>query len=320
MGRYIARRLLTAIPVLTGIMLLAFVLVQSMPGDPLRMLIPPELLAGEQGEQFLAAQRERFGLNDPLIVQFFTWVGQLLQGNLGFSFHLGKPVVGLLADRAFPTLILMFGSMIVALLFAVPVGLMAALRRNRTFDYVASGVGMSVIAVPSFFTALAVIYIFGVKLRWLPPGGMGEDGVVDFLQHAILPILVLSAALFGPYMRYTRQSALEVLNQPYITAARARGASRRLVIGKHTLKNAAIPIATVTIVQIPLLVGGAIVIETMFSWPGTGLIVFNAITTRDFPVIIGFTLIVAVIVVLSQLFLDVFIAWLDPRVRIEGGR
>lgn len=318
MGRYMARRLLTAIPVITGIMLLSFVLVQSMPGDPLRMLMPPDLLQGSQGQEFLAAQRARFGLDDPIVVQFFRWVGELFQGNLGYSFHLGKPVTEILAERAGPSLILMGGSMLVALVLAVPVGLMAAIRRNRPFDYLASGVGMSVIAIPSFFTALAAIYIFGVKLRWFPPGGMGEEGIGDFLFHAILPIGVLSASLFGPYMRYTRQSALEVLNQPYITAARARGASRRLIVGKHTLKNAAIPIATVTIVQIPLLVGGAIVIETMFSWPGTGLIVFNAITTRDFPVIIGFTLVVALIVVLSQLFLDLFIAWLDPRVRIEG--
>jgi peptide/nickel transport system permease protein len=289
-----------------------------MPGDPLRMLMPPELLQGSEGQEFLAAQRERFGLDDPVIIQFFHWVGELFQGNLGYSFHLGKPVTEILAERAGPTLILMGGSMLIALVIAVPVGLMAALRRNRPFDYLASSAGMTVIAIPSFFTALAAIYIFGVKLRWLPPGGMGEDGLGDFMIHAILPIGVLAASLFGPYMRYTRQSALEVLNQPYITAARARGASRRLVVGKHTLKNAAIPIATVTIVQIPLLVGGAIVIETMFSWPGTGLVVFNAITTRDFPVIIGFTLVVALIVVVSQLFLDLFIAWLDPRVRIEA--
>ncbi len=320
MGRYVLRRLLTSIPVVTGIMLLSFVLVQSMPGDPLLMLIPPDLLQGAEGQAFLAAQRERFGLDDPLIVQFFRWVGELFQGNLGFSFHLGKPVTEILGDRAGPSLILMGGSMLVALVIAVPTGLVAALRRNRAFDYVASAVGMSVIAIPSFFTALAVIYIFGVKLRWLPPGGMGEEGIGDFLIHAIMPIGVLSAALFGPYMRYTRQSALEVLNEPYITAARARGVSRSLVVGKHTLKNAAIPIATVTVVQIPLLVGGAIVIEKMFAWPGTGLIVFNAITTRDFPVIIGFTLLVALIVVLSQLFLDLFIGWLDPRVRIEGAQ
>ena len=136
----------------------------------------------------------------------------------------------------------------------------------------------------------------------------------------MLPIAVLSAALFGPYMRYTRQAALEVLNEPYITAARARGASPSKVVFKHVLKNAAIPIATVTIVQIPLLVGGAIVVERMFAWPGTGGVVFNAITTRDYPVIIGFTLVVAVIVVISQLLLDLIIAWLDPRVRLGGAK
>jgi peptide/nickel transport system permease protein len=237
---------------------------------------------------------------------------------MGFSFQLQRPVTDVLAERAAPTLVLMGSSMVIALMVALPVGLAAALRRNGAFDYAASAVGMSVIAVPSFFTALAAIYIFGVKLRWLPAGGMGEGSIATQVKHAILPVGVLSAALFGPYMRYTRQSALEVLNQPYITAARARGAARWIVIGKHVLKNAAIPIATVTIVQIPLLVGGAIVIETMFAWPGAGLIVFNSITRRDFPVIIGFTLVVALIVVVSQLLLDLFIAWLDPRVRVEA--
>jgi len=315
-GQYVARRLIAAVPVVTGIMLLAFVLVQSMPGDPLLMLIPPDLLQGPEGVEFLEAQRERFGLNDPVIIQFFKWVGELFQGNMGFSFQLQRPVTDVLAERAGPTVLLMGSSMVIALLMALPVGLAAALRRNRPFDYIASAFGMSVIAVPSFFTALAAIYIFGVKLRWLPAGGMGEGAILTQLKHMILPIGVLSAALFGPYMRYTRQSALEVLNEPYITAARARGAARHLVIGKHVLKNAAIPIATVTIVQIPLLVGGAIVIETMFAWPGAGLLVFNSITRRDFPVIIGFTLVVALIVVISQLLLDLFIAWLDPRVRV----
>lgn len=318
MGAYVLRRLSAAVPVLVGIMLLSFVLVQSMPGDPLRMLIPPELLTGN--EEFIETQRRRYGLDDPLIVQFLHWVKELFQGNLGYSFHLSQPVRGVLADRAWPSIVLMGGSTLLALLVAVPVGLRAALRRNRMFDHVASALGMSVIAIPSFFTSLLAIYVFGVKLQWLPAGGMGRDGFVDYIQHAVLPIAVLAAALFGPYMRYTRQAALEVLNEPYITAARARGVSPLKVVFKHVLKNAAIPIATVTIVQIPLLVGGAIVVEKMFAWPGTGGVVFNAITTRDYPVIIGFTLVVAVIVVLSQLLLDLVIAWLDPRVRLGGAK
>jgi ABC-type dipeptide/oligopeptide/nickel transport system permease component len=303
--------------VLTGIMLLSFVLVQSMPGDPLSMLIPPELLGGAS-EEFIAAQRERYGLDDAIIVQFFHWVGEVFQGNLGYSFHHSRPVTDILRERAVPTLVLMGGSMFVALLLAVPTGLVAATQRNRALDTAASAMGMSVIAIPSFFTSLIAIYIFGVKLRWLPAGGMGQDGFFDYIEHAFLPIAVLSASLFGPYMRYTRQAALEVLNEPYITAARARGVAPWLILVKHVLKNAAIPIATVTIVQIPLLVGGAIVVETMFAWPGTGQVVFKAISTRDFPVIIGFTLMVALIVVISQLILDLVIAWLDPRVRLEG--
>lgn len=317
MGRYILRRIAASIPVLTGIMLLSFVLVQSMPGDPLLMLIPPELF-GSASDGFIEAQRERYGLDDPLIVQFYHWLREVFQGNLGYSFHHSRPVTDILGERAVPTLVLMGGSMAVALMLAVPTGLVAATHRNRALDTAASAVGMSVIAIPSFFTSLVAIYVFGVKLGWLPPGGMGEEGFVDYVKHAFLPIAVLSASLFGPYMRYTRQAALEVLNEPYITAARARGVSPRLILAKHVLKNAAIPIATVTIVQIPLLVGGAIVVETMFAWPGTGLVVFNAISTRDFPVIIGFTLMVALIVVISQLVLDLVIAWLDPRVRLEG--
>jgi ABC-type dipeptide/oligopeptide/nickel transport system permease component len=316
MARYVVRRIVAALPVVAGIMLLAFLMVQSMPGDPMRMLIPPDLLQGPEGEEFLAARRAQFGLDDPILIQFVRWAGQALQGNLGFSFHLNQPVSQILLDRAGPTLLLMGTSMALALVTAVPVGLFAAMRRNRTFDYTASAVGMSFIAIPGFFTAIAAIYIFAVKLRWLPAGGMSLEGFADAFRHLVLPVGVLSTSLFGIYMRYTRQSALEVLNEPYITAARARGAFNRWVVGKHVLKNAAIPIATVTIVHIPILVGGAIVTETIFAWPGAGRIVFNSITTRDFPVIIGFTLVVALVVVLSQLVLDLVVAWLDPRVRM----
>jgi len=314
-GRYVIRRVVASLPVLGGIVLLAFVMVQSMPGDPMRMLIPPELLQGSQGEEFLAARRKRFGLDDPLLVQFGRWFWQMLQGNLGYSFHRNEPVSSILLDKAGPTLLLMGTSMAIALLVAVPVGLAAALRRNRAFDYVASSVGMVFIAIPSFFTSMVAIYVFAVRLRWLPAGKMDLSSVGEAFRHLVLPVAVLASGLFGVYMRYTRQAALEVLNEPYITAARARGAFNRWVVGKHVLKNAAIPIATVTIVQIPILVSGAIVIESMFAWPGAGQVVFNSITTRDFPVIIGFTLVVAIVVVLSQLALDLLIAWLDPRVR-----
>ena len=304
---------------LAGIILLAFVMVQSMPGDPMRMLIPPDVLEGAEGEQFLAARRERFGLDDPLFVQFGRWIGEMLQGNLGYSFHLNDSVSHILWERAWPTLLLMGTSMGLALLFAVPVGLWAALHRNKTVDYAASTISMAFIAIPGFFTCIAAIYVFAVRLRWLPAGGMGENGVGDTVRHMVLPVAVLSTSLFGIYMRYTRQAALEVLNEPYITAARARGAPERWVVGKHVLKNSAIPIATVTIVHLPILVSGAIVTETIFAWPGAGRVVFNSIVTRDFPVIIGFTLVVAIVVVVSQLILDLVVAWLDPRVRMGGG-
>jgi peptide/nickel transport system permease protein len=281
----------------------------------MRMLIPPELLSGSGGEEFLAARRARFGLDDPLVVQFGRWLWQMLQGNLGYSFHRNEPVSDILLERAGPTLLLMGTAMATALLMAVPVGLCAALRRNRGFDYAASALGMTFIAIPSFFTSMAAIYLFAVRLGWLPAGGMELGSIGEALRHLVLPVGVLSTSLFGVYMRYSRQAALEVLNEPYITAARARGAPMRWIVGKHVLKNAAIPIATVTIVQIPILVSGAIVTETLFAWPGAGRAVFSSITTRDFPVIIGFTLVVAVVVVLSQLVLDLLVAWLDPRVR-----
>jgi peptide/nickel transport system permease protein len=315
MGRYVLRRLAAALPVLGGIMLLAFVMVQSMPGDPMRMLVPPELLSGEGGEEFIAARRERFGLDDPIFVQFGRWFWEMLQGNLGYSFHRNEPVADILRSRAGPTLLLMGSAMLVAILVAIPLGLLAAIRRNGVFDYAASAFSITFIAVPGFFTSLGAIYLFAVRLRWLPAGGMELGSVSEAVRHLALPVLVLSMSLMGVYMRYTRQAALEVLSEPYITAARARGAPARWVIGKHVLKNAAIPIATVTIVQIPILVSGAIVTETIFAWRGAGRVVFDSITTRDFPVIIGFTMVVAIVVVLSQLVLDILVAWLDPRVR-----
>ena len=308
------------VPVLIGIMLLSFILVQSMPGDPLRMLIPPELLAGN--EDFIETQRRRYGLDDPLIVQFVNWGKEVLQGNLGYSFHLSKPVREVLGGRIVPSLVLMGGSMLLALAVAVPVGLLCRAAAQQVVRL--RGLGPRHVG----HRDPELLHVAARDLRVRRQAAMAagrRDGSSTASSttssHAVLPIVVLAAALFGLYMRYTRQAALEVLNEPYITAARAL---RRVALqggvqtrAEERSRSRSRPSRSC---RSRCSSSGAIVAETMFAWPGDRAgSCSTSITTRDYPVIIGFTLIVAVIVVISQLLLDLVIAWLDPRVRLGGG-
>ncbi len=314
---YIARRLLIAIPVLFGVMLIAFLLVRMLPGDPVYIMSDPESLTNTV---LYEARREALGLNDPLPVQFAAWAGEVLQGNLGFSFHREVPVWDIIYPRIWPTVLLTGSSILAALAVGIPAGLNAALRQNSAFDYTASAASMLAISIPAFFLGMLAIYVFSLTLGWLPAGGMRtvgvEPSISDTLQHLILPAGVLAAVLAGPYTRYTRQSVLDVIRQEYVTTADAKGVPRRQVVRRHILRNALIPLTTVVAIQIPSLLAGAVVIETVFSWPGMGLLVIESITSRDYPVILAIVMLTAVVVMLFNLLADVITAFLDPRVRL----
>jgi peptide/nickel transport system permease protein len=315
---YLVRRLLIAIPVLFGILLISFVFVRLLPGDPMQVLLSPEQLGSSP--EFVAQRRAELGLDDPVTVQYVAWVREVFQGNLGYSFHRRVPVTEMIGDRVGPTLLLTSAGVGLALLIGVPVGVFAALKQNSWVDYLSAAGSMLAISIPNFFLGLMAIYVFALWLGWLPTGGMGTLGAeptfLDTVSHLALPAGVLSAVLLGPYVRYTRQSMLEVLRQDYITTANAKGVSRPGVTVFHALRNALVPLTTVLAIQIPALLAGTVIIETIFSWPGVGRLVLVAITSRDYPVILGVVLMSALLVMIFNLLADVAAAILDPRIRL----
>ena len=318
MVNYVVKRTLIAVPVLFGILAMAFIMTRALPGDPLLMMMSIEDFGAP--EEFLEQRREALGLNRSLPAQYAIWVGEVFQGNLGTSFHRRVPITELIGARIQPTLILTLAGVGIALLIGIPTGIMAAIRQNTWFDYTSSVGSMVAVSIPNFFLGLMAIFVFSIRLRWFPTGGMGtlggEPNLWDSMRHLIMPAAVLSAVLVGPYVRYTRQSMLDVLRQDYITTATAKGVPRQRILVLHGLRNALIPLLTVIAIQIPGLLAGTVIIETIFSWPGMGQLVLEGITRRDYPIIVGVVLVSATLVMLFNLLADIGAAVLDPRIRL----
>lgn len=318
MGQYILRRLAISLPVLIGITIVTFIIINLAPGDPVNAMISPEV-AAELGPEWLEGQRRALGLDQPLPVRYVLWVGQLAQGNLGFSYQDRQPITDKIAERVMPTLRLMLTVQVFALAVALPIGILSALRQYSWIDYVATIFGFTAIAIPSFFLALAGIYVFAVKLKWVPTAGMATIGAppsfLDAVHHLILPAVVLGLAQAAPIIRYTRSSMLETVRQDYVRTARAKGLSERIVVSGHALRNALIPLITVIALTLPQLLGGAVIIEQVFSWPGMGTLAIAAVRGRDYPTIMAINLIGATAILVSNLLADVLYAWVDPRVK-----
>ncbi|WP_219950170.1 ABC transporter permease [Salinibacterium sp. M195] len=318
----LARRLTLSLVVLVGISMLLFVLLQIMPGDPARMMIDPLSFRGDW-EEAVARRRAELGLDQPLVVQYGIWISEVLKGNFGYSYVNGRPVTELLFSRVDATVRLTGTALLIALAVGIPVGIIAAIRRNTVVDYGATVVSLLAISVPSFFVALLGIYVVCLKLGWLPTAGMnspGESGFLDSLVHLILPASILGFALAGPWVRYSRAAMLEVLNQDFLTTARSKGLSSFSIISRHALRNAMIPLVSVLAIQIPNLLAGAVVIEQIFSWPGMGRLALDAVRARDYPVVLGFVLFVAVFVLIANLIADILYAAIDPRIRLTGAK
>src|SRR5215207_1081404 len=320
MYRWIVRRILISIPVLLGITVLGFAFVRLAPGDPVRMMINPEYMAGG-AEEYVARLRAELGLDKPMPIQYVAWLGEVAKGNLGYSYFDRRPVGDIVKERVWPTVELMGTALLVALCIGVPIGLLAAIHQYSMLDYASAVISLATISTPSFFLGLAAIYIFSLKLNLLPTSGMFTAGTPrslgDDLHHLLLPAAILGLNLSGPFARYARSSLLEVIRQDYLTTARAKGLRERLIIVRHALPNALIPLITVIGIQIPALFAGAVVIEQIFSWPGMGQLALASITQRDYPVLTGFILIVAVLVLISNLLADVAYAVVDPRIRLQ---
>lgn len=318
MGQYLLQRLMVSVPVLLGITLVVYVVISLAPGDPVDALVNPEQVAA-LGPEFLAQQREALGLNQPILVRYGIWLREAVQGNLGFSFQDRQPISTKIGERLWPTLRLMLAAQIIAIIISIPVGVMSALRQYSLLDYGATVLGFAAISVPSFFLSLGGIYLFALKLPLLPAGGMvtvGQDPTIaDALWHLILPAFVLGLAEAAPLIRYTRSSMLEVIRQDYVRTATAKGLRERTVVYQHALRNALIPLVTVIALNLPRLLGGTVIVEAIFAWPGMGTLAITAVRARDYPVIMAINLISAVTILMSNLLADAIYALIDPRIK-----
>lgn len=321
MGQVVLNRMLITIPVLIGVTLLSYILVSLAPGDAVTAFIDPVTRA-ELGEEWVDMRREQLGLNDPVFVRYFIWLGEMAQGNLGFSLINGQPVSEQILDRLGPTSLLMGSAILIGTVIGVPLGILSAVRQYSVLDYITTIGGFLTISTPSFFLGLGLVYLFAVRWGVFPSSGMRtlgqEDSTSDLIRHMILPVTVLAMAQTPLMMRYARSTMLEVLRQDYMTTARAKGLRERIVLTAHAFRNALIPMITVIGLSLPELLSGAVITETIFQWPGMGTLAVRAVTSRDYPVILGVILVTATLVLLSNLLADILYAVADPRIRLRG--
>lgn len=315
MIKYIIKRILIAIPVLIGITIIDYA-VMCLAGSPLEMLQGPRV-----SEAAVEAKAIAMGLDKPVYLQYFTWLNQMVHGNFGYSMRNFQPVGEMITSHLGPTLLLMGASLVLSLLIAVPAGIFSATHQYSKRDYTVVTMSFLGTSVPGFFLSLMLIYVFTVKLGWLPSSGMTElgmsNGPGDVVRHMVMPVIVLATSMAGTNIRYIRSAMLEILQQDYLRTARAKGIGNFRVINKHALRNALLSIVTVVGMQIPLLFGGAVIIEQVFSWPGLGLMTMGAIINRDYPVIMGVCLLSAVVVLLANLLTDLLYAAVDPTIQLK---
>lgn len=321
MTQYIIRRVLRAIPLLFLISVASFALIQAAPGGPLAVYHSPNLRAED-----IERIEDKLGLNDPLHVQYFKWLRNVLKGNLGNSFVTHRPVVEEIGDRILNTVYLMAVAFAVIMAVSIPIGVISALRQYSIFDIAVTTMTFIGQSLPTFWVGLILILVFFSWLEnpvtgspLLPAGGMKTVGapfsLVDRIEHLILPVTMLSMTWVAWYTRYLRSSMLEVIHQDYIRTARSKGLAERMVLYRHALKNAAIPLVTLVAMDLPYLFTGALYTEIIFSWPGMGRLYYASASRRDYPVLMAVIMISSTLIVVSNLLADIAYAYLDPRIR-----
>jgi peptide/nickel transport system permease protein len=312
LGRLVLHRLAATVPVLLLVTLGVFALLHLTPGDPI------DTMMAESADPAVKAHlRRELGLDRPIYVQYVQWMGRVVRGDLGRSIRNGEPVFENVSRRLRPSLELALLAMTVSVLIAFPVGIVSAIRQNTTADRVGTTFALFGICMPNFLLALLLIFVFGVSLRWLPISGYVdplEEGW-DGLRSLVLPACTLGLALAAVITRTLRSSLLEALGEDYVRTARAKGLSELVVIGGHVLKNAMIPVVTVLGLQLGTLIGGAVITEYVFALPGVGRLVVDAVFARDYPLVQGVILLIAVGFIVSNLLVDLLYGWLDPRIR-----
>lgn len=317
MGKYLIRRLFDLLPTLFVVAVITFIITRLIPGDPASVMLGPQASVED-----IEALRNKLGLNDPLWSQFIQYIGNLLRGDLGVSLTYNEPIVQLIMGRFPNTLILAFTALVIAVLVGVPAGIIAAAKKNSLLDYGVMLVSLIGVSMPVFWLGVMLVLYFSVNLGWFPATGMGtwSEGFIPFMKHLILPSITLATIPMATFARITRSSMLEVISQDYIKTARAKGLKEFLVICKHAFKNALTPLLTVMGMQISMMLGGAVLTETIFSWPGMGRLIVDAIDKRDFIVVQGTVLFIAIIFVLVNLLVDVLYKVVNPRVNYSSGK
>ena len=322
MRKYLVRRILQVIPLLLGVSVVAFVVMRLAPGDPVAIFINPEKASSPEMVELI---RHQLGLDQPIYMQYLLWLKNVLQGDWGYSYVSQKPVMADIMVRLPNTLLLGGVALAITLLVSIPVGVFSAVRSYSAWDYAVTLFAFIGLSIPSFWFGLSLMQIFANHLHWLPSVGMhsidiepGDPGYyLDVVKHMIMPAIVLSLSSMATLTRYQRSSVLEVIRQNYIQTARAKGLPERVVIYKHALKNAMVPVITMIGLLVPQFVGGSYITETVFGWPGIGRLGVNAIFQRDYAVVMGVTMLSALIIVVANMLTDVAYAVVNPRIRYE---
>ena len=317
MQRYLVRRLLLLVPTLILASILIFAIIALAPGDPARMMLGTQATPEE-----VALERARLGLDKPLPVRYAVWISDVLTLNLGRSLSNNRPVASLVGD-AFPnTLRLALLSLLVAVAIGFPLGILAAVNANRRLDAIVTAFSSLGLAVPGFWLGLLLIIFFSVQLQWLPASGIGDANRPFYLnlQYLILPVTTIAVSNLAVFSRYVRSAMIDILSADYVRTARAKGLAENAVIVRHALRNALIPVITIVGIQFGRLLGGAVITESVFSYPGIGRLVINSIGNRDYPVVQATLMLVVLIFLVTNILVDVSYAYLDPRVKLERSR
>lgn len=317
MGKYIIRRIFDLLPTIFVVAVIVFIVTRMIPGDPASVMLGPQASVED-----IEALRQKLGLNEPLYMQFLQYIGNLLQGNLGISYTYNEPIMGLIMDRFPNTVILAISALIIAVVIGIPAGIISASKQNSLLDYSVMLISLIGVSMPIFWLGVMLVLYFSVNLGWFPATGMGtlEEGFIPYIKHLILPSITLATIPMATFARITRSSMLEVISHDYIKTARSKGLSEFWVICKHAFKNALTPILTVLGMQISMMLGGAVLTETIFSWPGMGRLIVDAIDKRDFVVVQGTVLFIAVIFVIVNLLVDILYKVVNPRVNYQSNK
>ncbi len=320
MFKYAVKRMINTIPILLGISIIVFILINCQPGDPYSNMVDPSVTQ-EVKEQML----KQIGYYDPLPVKYVKWVTRAVRGDFGYSITYKEPVIEVIKSRVGNTALLGTASLFLSILIAIPIGMISSIKRYSIFDYIMTVLAFIGLSIPAFFFGMLLIKVFSVDLKILPISGMttmgknyiGINHIIDIFNHMILPTIVLALINTASFMRYTRSSMINIIGQDYIRTARAKGVSYPGVVLKHAFKNALIPIITIISLELPTLFSGALLTETIFVWPGIGRLNYEAVTNRDYSLIMGLVMIFAIVTLLSNLIADILYAAVDPRIKYD---